>query len=282
MLSNNIILNKLKEKEKEKINNYTIDVNFIFPEIGCNANCSYCLQKGKYKINQNIDIIPLLKSSVNKILDLAKKENRIVNILLMGGELKILSDDKQIEIVDFFRKIRETESNVNRIVLFVNDTKLDSPIMNMEFAQYNIHAINWKNKKLPKLSRNKFYNVIITDDITKKDIEFFLKLNTENEIIFRFDTFSKADKKVQDEMIEFLDKEKTFNKNLGRKIAFDRKQRMYLCRNKDNKNYSINFSNGKGILDYCCNGHMTIPLDDLKTLEFPNIKCPKDCISHFF
>lgn len=269
----------LKEKQ---IKNYSIDVNFIFPEIGCNANCSYCFQKGKYKINPNIDIVSLLKNGVEKILSLSRKENRVVNILLMGGELKTLSEEKQIEIVNFFKKIRENEKLVNRIVLFVNDTKLDSPIMNMEFAQYNIHVINWKNKKLPILSKNKFYTIIVTDDITKDDIKKFLKLNSKSEIIFRFDTFSKADKKTQDEMIEFIDKEKTFNKNFHRKLAIDRKQRMYLCRNKETKNYSINFSNGKGILDYCCNGHISIPLDELKTLEFPNIKCPNSCISHFF
>lgn len=246
----------LKENEK-----FSIDtLSFEIKDIGCNANCFYCCQEqSKYKINPNINFSKILKQVIQHIPKTVK------NIILLGGELKVLSLENQLKLIELINELKKKYYTT----LLVNDTKLDSPLMRIEGIEFCIHIINWKNKNLLELNKklneiNSFfyYKVVITDNDTKEEIDNFLEINKEirDRITFNID--------ISSENINV--NIKNFNKVDNSKInSLDIKQEIYFCSRKIKDVLiivSVSIIDNKIIFLKCCGGRGRKEFSSLKDL----------------
>ena len=283
MLNNIIeeIDNKKKEIDNKKKEIIPYAFEFIFPKIGCNANCSYCFQyqglEKKY-INKDFDIAYAIEKKLNYFERLIKNKNLTVDELwIMGGELKILSLENQLKLIDLINKLKEKY----KIVLFVNDTKLDSPLMKIEGITYIFHIINWKNKNILELDKQLneksifLYKIVITDNDTEEEVTNFLDINKEirDRIDFNLNNF---DKKL-DTINKFL--------KFGKKFI-DFKHCIYKCKNYDTKLLSFSFEDDKTFFKRCCyepeeKVNFVKDIDSILEKELPCKTC-NDAINNTF
>ena len=251
-----VIEKKYKSINKHKpiiFNELTLEIQ----DIGCNANCFYCYQYQTAVIKESkLDAAKILKQVIQHIPE------TITNISILGGELKVLSLENQLKLINLINELKKKYYTT----LLVNDTKLDSPLMRIEGIEFCIHIINWKNKNLLELDKKLneidsafYYKVVITDNDTEEEIDNFLDINKEirDRITFNID--------ISSENINV--NIKNFNKVDNSKInSLDIKQEIYFCARKGDINLNINYSN-KGIdLYYCCGGRGRKEFSSLKDL----------------
>ena len=246
-----IIENKFINVKKNN-DKYINIMAIAFPEIGCNANCSYCFQKGT-RVKQNIDIVKEIKE-ITKYLPKSVKE-----INIMGGELKILSLENQLKLINLINELKKDY----KISLLVNDTKMDSPLMKINDVCYIVHILNWKNrnlldldKKLNKTNSKFIYKIVITDKDTEEEVSKFLEINKEirEKLSFNIDRFSSLSfKKIENSKTNVIDEKQ--------EIFFCAKKREYLSS-------SITKCNDKYFINYCCGDNEYKEFFSLKELLF--------------
>ena len=297
-----------KEKEIKNNRNYIIGINFTFPIVGCNSNCSYCCQDIASKKPQDIDISKFIKKDFKKVLELAKNEKKNIDLVIIGGELKVLGLENQLKLVNLINELKK-DRNIRRVTIVVNDTKLDSPLMKIDDVCYIVHILNWKNKKIDyKLNlysenesinygKKSFYKIVITDNDTLEDIKNFLKLNPNLPVNFTYNTRSEKYKDFE-YMENFYHELYKLSKNIKSEYEeknkydfYDIKHRRYLCRHKLVKNFGFDYNEKEGNYFYkkdirfCCTGEpYALKLDELKTLDVKKEyfeECCKNCYIYY-
>lgn len=247
-----IIENKFINVTKN-ITKYSDTLTISFPGIGCNAKCFYCFQKNA-PINKNVNIAKELEE-MEKFFPRTIKE-----ISLMGGELKILPLEEQLEIINVVNKLKKKYY----ITILVNDTKLDSQLMKIEDVCYLIHVLDWKNKslleldkKLCEINSKYYYKIVITTKDTKDEVDNFLSINKNmrERISFNIDYCSEG---------ENFEKIDNFKIN-----TLDIKQERFFCakRRRDNV-MNVSKVGNQYWLDHCCGCSNRKIFNSLKELEY--------------
>lgn len=249
----------------KKQNEYTVRVAIEFPDIGCNANCWYCHQHQNLITPNNYNIANEIIDTVDKIVEMAKYTGTNIELQFLGGEITTLSKDAQEKIA---KKIDELIEDNYPCVIFTNGIIKDAPILNTK-AYYLIHAIEWKNKVLPKLGNNAEYIIIFTEKDTEDDIKKFMKLNPD---IKGFPFAPEKNLKIDTVPIV----KRRFNASFK-----DERHKIYFCRRKTfmgRRSMIVEIrKNGEKNVYYCCRKMNKIPFKDLKNFDFPDIICPKKC-----
>ena len=263
------LLNDCLENIQKKHDDSQTYINFIIEYMGCNAKCWYCTQhQSKRKLTTyDESLIPSIKKALNRILKLAEKENIKIKFRFMGGELTILNNDIQKELVEIIDKLIEDGHDV---LIFSNGIIKDAPLLYTN-ARYIIHVIDWKNKKLEK--KNKInYSIVFTEKDSIEDLERFKELNKNIPIITALNALASQNffKKFYNKEASHIYKER------------DKKHRIYLCRT----NYrclALRFLYSSEHYKYygcgCCGRF--IANDNIPTLLTTELNCPKTCINAY-
>jgi hypothetical protein len=249
----------------KKQNEYAVRVAIEFPDIGCNANCWYCHQHQNLITPNNYNIANEIIDTVDKIVEIAKHTGTNIDLQFLGGEITTLSKDAQEKIA---KKIDELIEDDYPCVIFTNGIIKDAPILNTK-AYYMVHAIEWKNKVLPKLGNNAEYIIIFTEKDTEDDIKKFMKLNPDIRV-FPF----APEKNLKIDTVPIV--KRRFNASFK-----DERHKIYSCRRKTfmgRRSMVVEIrKNGEKNVYYCCRKMNKIPFKDLKNFDFPDIICPKKC-----
>ena len=260
------LLNDCLEYIKKRHDNFKVCINLSIEYIGCNAKCWYCCQhqseRFKKLIKDDKNIVPVFKKLINRILELAKKENVKINFGFLGGELTILNNDIQKELAEIIDKLVEDGHQVG-----INSNGLikDAPLLKTK-AKYLIHVPNWKNKILEKKD-NVRYVIIFTEKDKLEDLRAFKKLNKEDIYNINIDVNSNDDlfKKSKDDLFT-------------RKMR-DKKHKIYSCRYNYMRSLALNFPCSSEHYDYfgCCNCKRYVSSNEIPTLLTTEMRCPKTC-----
>ena len=253
----------------KKQNDRKVKIEIELPDIGCNANCWYCRQhqKNTEHVSVNSNIINDIIEVIEKVKLIAKAQSENIYFTFLGGELTILNNDIQEKLAN---KINELIEDDYPCFIFTNGIIKNVPILNTKAYRY-VHAIDWKNKTLPKLEGEAQYLITFTERDTEEDINNFLKLNPNlkpNPYPFM------PEKNLKTNVVSML------GKRFGFKLK-DKRHQIYYCRRRsfyNSKHMTIEIkNNGEKNVYYCCAFKNKKPFKDLKNFIFPDIICPKNC-----
>ena len=268
------LLSGCLDKIKKIHDNFYIEVNLSADYIGCNAKCWYCCQGLNFrkidleKTTNDKNIVPTFKKIINKVIELAKKENVKIQFNFLGGELTILNNEIQEEIIKIIDELIE---NGYKVLIFSNGIIKDAPLLHTK-ANYLIHETNWKNKVLEK-KKNVIYMIIFTEKDSIEDLKKFKKLN-KDESIYDIQLNNNATS-------EFYKKFYKKEANPTHKER-DKKHKIYLCRYNYKRAIGICFPTSSEHFIYraCCSAR-EVSNDEINTLNTTEMKCPKICTSAY-
>ena len=264
-------LNDCLENIQKKHNDFYIEANFAIDYVGCNAKCWYCAQhQSKRKIISNDKkLIPAIKKTVNRIIELAEKEKvEEIRFNFLGGELTVLDYDIQEKFVEIINELVK-KGYITKI--FSNNLIKDAPLLHTN-ANYMFHVIDWKNKKFEKIN-NVEYIIVFTEKDDVKDLENSKKMNKDINLTISLNLLASP----------------TFFKKFYNKEAYsthkerDRKHKIYLCRYHNYRAITVAFPySSEHYIYYGCCGEKKISVDKIDTLNTINLsKCPKACTNAY-